>query len=148
MKKALQNKIILLKEIKPEKRWVAGLRKEVFSKDEAWLFNPVSFEKAVGSLALAGVTVLMIFFGLSAYFQEMTDIEFIYREAVPAKESKVEAREVDKNKELLDYLVSEVEIEDLSEYAKLSLAMEGTAVIMEEIAEIEEIILNLSTAKE
>jgi len=149
MKNKAKNKIKLFKKIRPDEGWKLELKNEIF-EEKSIIFNPISFEKAFASLSLVGLVLFVVMFNtFSGYINELESVQptHIEREVVEAIQT-VEVMEVDKNKELLNYLVSEVDIYELEEYEKLDLAKESTRVLMEELTEVENRISNMITMME
>ena len=146
--KSIKKQLKLLKSIRPDEDWKLELRNELV--EESYLYNPISFEKVFASLSLVGLVVFVVIFNtFNTYFQELEQIQFTHLETEMVEEvSQVQVMEVDRNKELLNYLVLEADINELEEYEKLDLAKESTRVLMEELTEVENRISNMITMME
>ncbi len=143
--KSIRKQLKLLKTIRPDKDWKLELRNELFA--EPVIFNPTSLEKVFASLALVGA--LIFAFLVNSFVEDLQRVQFSHLETeIVESERQVVSEETDKNKELLDYLISEVDIEYLDDYEKLILAKESTRALVEEIEITQERMLGILTAME
>ena len=137
-----------MKKIRPDSDWKTALKSEIFEGE--FFYMPDYLEKTVGALALASLLLAVFTVGLlSNYFGEIEQIESEHKETEMVDfRREVVAMEIDRNKEVLDHLIFEVEIEELTEREKLELAKEGARALIEEVENTEDRISKMITMME